>query len=184
MTAALDVGDEILLSPDELAVALAEHERRAAVLALAVSHVSGAGSWSETGAVSMRAWLRDTCRMSDRDAGAWLRRARLLDSYTEFADAAIDGTLGSSHLAALERLHTARYAELLAEHQTLLVRELAPCRPPMRVTPAHCGPNAPTPSASRANRPRSRCGHCTMSPPMMDPVSDGMCSTTSPTPNG
>jgi hypothetical protein len=74
----------------------------------------------------MRAWMRDRCRMSDRDAGAWLRRSRLLDSFTEFADAAVDGVLCSSHLAALERLNTARYTELLGEHQSMLVAELAP----------------------------------------------------------
>ena len=120
-----DLAADILLSPDELACALAEHERRAAVLALAVSHVKQAGRWGETGAVSMRAWMRDTCRMSDRDAGAWLRRSRLLDSFTEFADAAVTGVLSSSHLAALERLNSPRYADLLGEHQNLLVGELS-----------------------------------------------------------
>ena len=79
MTSVADFAELILLSPTELAEALAEHDRRAAVLALAVAHVQHGGRWADDGSVTMRAWLRDTCRMSDIDAAAWVRRSRLLD---------------------------------------------------------------------------------------------------------
>lgn len=116
----------ILLSPTELVRALAEHERRAAVLALAVSHVSRAGRWADDGSVTMRAFLRSNCRMSDLEANAWLRRGRLLDRCEEFAKAALAGRLSSSQLRELERLHRPKYERLLREHQSMLAEQLSP----------------------------------------------------------
>ena len=125
MTSVADFAELILLSPTELAEALAEHDRRAAVLALAVAHVQHGGRWADDGSVTMRAWLRDTCRMSDIDAAAWVRRSRLLDRCEAIAEAALDHRLSASQLRELERLHRPKYEALLREHQSMLVDQLS-----------------------------------------------------------
>ena len=78
--------DQILVTPAELAEMFVEHERRGALLALAVAHVEAAGRWADDGSVTMRAWMRNHLRMSDVDAGAMLRRAGLLNRYDAFAE--------------------------------------------------------------------------------------------------
>lgn len=118
--------DAMPLSPAELMVALADHERRGAVLAMAIARLERLGQWADDGAVSMLAWLRSRCSMSNRDAAAWVRRGRLLDRFDQFAQAAIDRRLTSSQLAELERLRRPRYDSLLGEHQSVLVEQLAP----------------------------------------------------------
>jgi hypothetical protein len=125
MTSVADFAELILLSPTELAAALAEHERRAAVLALAVAHVQHGGRWADDGSVTVRAWLRDACRMSDADAAAWVRRSRLLDGCEAVAEAALDHRLSASQLRELERLHRPKYEALLREHQSMLVDQLS-----------------------------------------------------------
>lgn len=125
MSSAVDLAEQILLTPAELAAALAEHERRAAVLALAVASVDDRGEWAADGSLTMRAWLRDTCRMSDDLARGWLRRGRLLDHHEAFAEAAINGDLSSGQLAPLERLDSPKYRSLLHEHSRPLVGELS-----------------------------------------------------------
>jgi hypothetical protein len=121
MSTVADLADQILVSPEALVDAIADHERHAAVLALAVAHVRNTGDWAADGSVSMRAWMRNACSMSDRDAAAWVRRARLLDGYGAVADAAVDRTLSSSQLSELERLNKPKYEALLREHQEMLV---------------------------------------------------------------
>ena len=121
-----DFADQILLNPEELVDALAAHEQRAAVLALSVAHVRNGGEWAADGSVSMRAWMRHACSMSDRDAAAWIRRARLLDGFSAFADAAVNRTLSASQLGELERLNKPKYEALLREHQHTLAGALGP----------------------------------------------------------
>jgi len=118
--------DAMPMSPAELVVALADHERRGAVLAMAIARLERLGQWADDGAVSMLAWLRGRCRMSGRDAAAWVRRGRLLDRYDQFAQAAVDHRLTSSQLTELERLRRPKYEALLAEHQSVLVDQLSP----------------------------------------------------------
>lgn len=118
--------DAMPLSPAELVAALADHERRGAVLATAVARLERLGQWADDGAVSMLAWLRNTCRMSGRDAAAWVRRGRLLDRFEQFGHAAVDHRLTSSQLSEIERLRRPKYDALLGEHQSLLVEQLAP----------------------------------------------------------
>ncbi len=126
MTSLLDdLAEQILLSPAELAEALVEHERRAAALALAVAHVKERGEWAADGSVSMSAWLRDRCRLSDRDAASWVRRARFLERFSVVAEAAVTGTLSSSQLGEMQRLHRPAFEQLLAAHQSMLVGQLA-----------------------------------------------------------
>ena len=125
MAEVADFADQILLTPAELAEALGEHERRAAVLALSVAHVCNTGEWAADGSVSMRAWMRSACSMSDRDAAMWVRRGRLLDRFAAFAEAAVNHTLSSSQLGELERLNKPKYETLLHEHQHVLANALA-----------------------------------------------------------
>jgi len=117
--------EDILLSPAELAAALHAHQQRAAVLALAVAHVQEAGRWADDGSITMRSWLRDTCVMSDRDAGELLRRAKLLNQHEVVAEAAIDGLLSHSQLTELERCNRPKYQPLLREMLEGLVNEIA-----------------------------------------------------------
>ncbi|MFZ4718146.1 MAG: DUF222 domain-containing protein [Ilumatobacteraceae bacterium] len=116
---------QILVTPADLVAMFVEHERRSAVLALAVSHVQERGDWADHGAVTMRAWMRDEMRMSDSDAVAWLRRADLLNRYDAFAEAAVDGTLSSSQLREVERCNRPKYRNLLRQLQADLAGDLA-----------------------------------------------------------
>ncbi len=109
------------LTAAQFAAAVAEHERRAATLALHLRHLEASGEWAFDGSVSIAAWMREHCRMSNRAAHAWVRRGRLLDTYGAFAAAAVSGALSQSQVDALEHLHRPKYAEHLAEHQSALV---------------------------------------------------------------
>ena len=80
--------DEMILSPGEFIDAWAAHERDAARLALAARRLEGCGEWAVDGSVSMTAWLRHHCRMSNRDAAALVHRGRFLDTFPVIADAA------------------------------------------------------------------------------------------------
>jgi hypothetical protein len=119
-----DHGEQIGLSPDELVDAIALHERNAALLALAVAHVSATGSWADDRSVTMRSWMRANCRMTDSDAGAWLRRGRLLNDYADIAEAAVTGSLSSGQVGLVERLNRPRYEPYLRALQGELVEEL------------------------------------------------------------
>ena len=109
------------LSASEFAAAVAEHERQAAVLALQLRRLETSGEWAADSHVSLAAWLRDTCRMSNRTAHGWVQRARLLDTYGEFAAAAVTGVLSHGQLDALQTLHRPKYEAHLAEHHAELV---------------------------------------------------------------
>ena len=126
MSSVADLADQILLTPAQLLVALAEHEQQAAVLALAASHVEARGDWALDGSVSMRAWLRDRGRMSTRDANSLVRRGRFLNKFETVADAAVSRTLSAGQLGELEQLHQPKFDTLLGEHQQLLVEQIAP----------------------------------------------------------
>ena len=126
MESSTELLDAMPLSPAELVDALVLHERRGAVLAMAIARLERMGQWADDGAVSMLAWLRNRCRMSNRDAAAWVRRGRLLDRHEQFGQAAVDHRLTSSQLAEVERLRRPRYDALLGEHQGLLIEQLAP----------------------------------------------------------
>ena len=126
MTTVADFAELILLSPAELVEAMARHERQAAALALAVAHVNHTGRWADDGSVTMRAWLRSACRMSDQEAAAWVRQGRMLDRCERVAEAGLDGRLSASQLRELARLHRPKYESLMREHQSMLVEQLGP----------------------------------------------------------
>jgi hypothetical protein len=86
------------LTAAQFAAAVAEHERRAATLALHLRHLEASGEWAFDGSVSIAAWMREHCRMSNRAAHAWVRRGRLLDTYGAFAAAAVSGALSQSQV--------------------------------------------------------------------------------------
>ena len=121
MTPVLDVDLETAPTAAEFAAAIAEHERQAALLALQLRRLETSGDWAADSHVSLAAWLRDICRMSNRTAHAWVHRARLLDTYGEIAAAAITNVLSHGQLDALQTLHRPKYEAHLAEHHAELV---------------------------------------------------------------
>jgi hypothetical protein len=96
------VVDEIILSPAEFIDAWGAHERESARLALAVRRLEACGEWAVDGSVSMASWLRQHCRMSNRDANALVQRGRFLDKFPALADAAHHGVLSAGQIAALK----------------------------------------------------------------------------------
>jgi hypothetical protein len=117
--------DQMLVSPSGLAAQWAALEQQMAVFALAVAHVDGGGSWADDGSVTMRAWMREHLRMSDADAGVWLRRAGLLNRFDAFAECALTGALSSSQLREVEKCDRPKYRSLLSELQEDLAADIA-----------------------------------------------------------
>ena len=114
------------MSPAELADAIAEHERRAAVLALATRRLEACGEWAVDGSVSMAAWLRSNARMSGRDANRLIHCGRFLDRFTAIADAAVTRQLSAGQIDALQGVYRSKHEPVLSEQQTELVAVLAP----------------------------------------------------------
>ncbi|CAN5551620.1 HNH endonuclease signature motif containing protein [soil metagenome] len=126
MITVADFAEQIVLSPAELLAALAEHEQRAAVLALAARRVHVAGEWAFDGSVSMAAWLRHNGRMSNRTASNLVRRGRFLDKFAAIADAAVSRALSAGQVDAIAAVCQPKYEPMLADHQQMLVAALAP----------------------------------------------------------
>lgn len=74
-----EYADQILLSPTQLKAALAEHERQAAVLAVAVHRLETTGSWPHDEFPTIREWLCNKGRMSSAGADALIAKGRALD---------------------------------------------------------------------------------------------------------
>ena len=113
------------LDGPSLLAALAEHERRAAVLAMGLRRFETCGGWAADGSVSIAAWLRQHARMSHSTAHRWVRRGRFLDKFAAIADAAASGRLSEGHVDALHAVCTRRLDDLMAAHQSALVTALA-----------------------------------------------------------
>ena len=118
--------DEIVLSPAEFIDAWAAHERNAARLGLAASRLDGCGSWAVDGSVSIAAWLRQHCRMSNRDANALVHRGRFLDKFPAIADAARTGTLSAGQVTALNVSCPAPVEPIMSAQQAEVVAIVAP----------------------------------------------------------
>jgi len=116
-----DHAERILLSPAETLAALAEWEQQTALLSLAVRRLETTGEYATSGAVSMKAWLREHARMTDQRAGELLATGRFLDTYSVFAEAAASGTLSGSQIDVARRLNRPKYAAALAANQHELV---------------------------------------------------------------
>lgn len=105
----------------ELPALIAEHERNAAVLAAAVGRFDAAGDYGTDGSVTMQAWLRANCRMSDGDARALVKQGRFLHRHDAMRTAACDSTLSAGQVAAFRSNTTAVTEPFLDESAELLI---------------------------------------------------------------
>ena len=124
MTSFDDCFAETLLSIDDFACAVTEHERQAALLALNAAHLEATGAFGLDGTVSMNAWLRNHLRMTPQRAGELLATGRFLIKCSVFAAAAVDGSLSASQIAVARRTGKTKYDEILAETEQTLVDTL------------------------------------------------------------
>ncbi len=124
MTLLDDPTAEILLSIDDFACAVTEHERQAALLALSAAHLEATGAFGYDGTVSMRAWLRNHLRMTNQRAGEMLSTGRFLTKCSAFADAAVEGSLSASQIAVARRMGKPKYDEIMNETQGSVVETL------------------------------------------------------------
>src|SRR3954447_24885649 len=93
-----DLDDDIIVSAADFIAAWAEHERQGARLALATRRLEQSGEWASDGSVSMAAWLRQHCHMSNREATALVHRGRFLDTFDDIGTAAVDGVLSAGQV--------------------------------------------------------------------------------------
>ena len=117
--------DEIVLSPAEFIDAWAAHERESARLALAARRLEACGDWAHDGSVSMTAWLRNHCRMSNRDATALVHRGRFLDKFPAVAAAGCEGVLSAGQISALKASCPTAVEPVMDSHQVELVAIVA-----------------------------------------------------------
>jgi hypothetical protein len=89
------------LSPQELLAALADHEREAARLALAVRWVELQGEWANDGSTSFAAWLRTNARMSAGEAFSWIKAGRFLDRFPRIAEGVLVRRLSFSQMQVM-----------------------------------------------------------------------------------
>jgi hypothetical protein len=118
--------DEIVLSTAEFVDAWAAHEQQAARLSLAARRLEACGDWARDGSVSMTAWLRHHCRMSNRDAASLVRRGRFLDKFALLAAAACDRVLSAGQVKAMQSVTTPAVEPVLAVQQAEMVAIIAP----------------------------------------------------------
>ena len=111
---------------DDFAAIWAAHERVSARLALAVAEFDGNNEYATNGAVTMAAWLRQHCRMSDRDATALVARGRFLGDYQPVADAALTSRLSAGQVQALRSNVTRSVESVFDLHAAELIEIIAP----------------------------------------------------------
>jgi hypothetical protein len=119
----MEVADD--LTPAEFVEAWAAQERQAARLALAAHRLEVGGEWALDGSVSMAAWLREHCRMSNADAMALVQRGRFLAKFDAIAQAAVDGKLSAGHVNALKNACASAVEPVMGEQQSGLVEIMA-----------------------------------------------------------
>ncbi len=125
MSSVADVAEEIFLTPTEFAAAVRHHERQAAVLALALRRLETSGEYAAEGAVSIGAWLRDQCRMTDRQAAGWVAHGRFLDRFVAVAEAELSGVLSHGQVDTLRRRCPSKLRPVLDGQQHEMVANLA-----------------------------------------------------------
>ena len=118
--------DEIVLTAAEFIDAWSAHERDAARLALAARRLEACGDWAHDGSVSMTAWLRHHCRMSNRDAAALVHSGRFLDKFPAIAEAACDRVLSAGQINALRTATKPTVESVMATQQGELIAIIAP----------------------------------------------------------
>ena len=114
----------MLLSIDDFAGAVTEHDQQAALLALSAARLEATGAFGHDGTVSMRAWMRHHLRMTNQRAGEMLSTGRFLTKCSAFADAAVDGSLSASQIAVARRMGNAKYDEIMSDTEQGLVDTL------------------------------------------------------------
>ena len=119
-----DHAAEILLSIDEFACAVAEHERQAALLELCAAHLEVTGAFGLDRTASMNAWMRTHLKMTPQRAGEMLVTGRFLNKSAVFAEAAVSGVLSGSQSAVARTTGKAKYTEILRETDDGLVDTL------------------------------------------------------------
>jgi len=115
------IGDDVVLCVAEFVEAWAEHEREAARLALAARRLEQSGEWAVDGSVSMTAWLRHHCRMSNREAATLVHRGRFLEAFPAIATAAVDGVWSAGQVHAFRTVTSRPLAAVLEEQQGELI---------------------------------------------------------------
>ncbi len=118
--------DDTILSTAEFIDAWSAHEREAARLALAARRLEVCGEWAFDGSVSMTAWLRHHCRMSNRDAASLVHRGRFLDKFATIGEAACDGVLSAGQITALRSVTKPAVEPILAAQQSDMIAIIAP----------------------------------------------------------
>jgi hypothetical protein len=121
-----DEQDESDLSIDDFVAVWAAHERASARLALIVGRFDQSHEYAADGAVTIAAWLRHRCRMSDRDAAALVARGRFLRDHQPVAEAALSSRLSSGQVQALQTNITRSVASVFDAHAVELVEIIAP----------------------------------------------------------
>jgi hypothetical protein len=95
-------------------------------LALAVARFDAGREYAADGSVTMAAWLRQHCRMSDRDAAALVARGRFLGDHDAVAEAATTSTLSAGQVQALRSNVTRPVGAVFDEHAEALIAIIAP----------------------------------------------------------
>ncbi len=126
METAGSVIDESVLNATDFVATWAAHEQHGARLALAARRLELSGEWAHDGSVSMSAWLRFHCRMSNRDANAVIHRGRFLDKFAAVGDAATAGVLSAGQVGALQASCRGPVEPVMHAQQADLVGIVAP----------------------------------------------------------
>lgn len=105
---------------------VAEQDMRYARLALAAVRLDARADWALDGSLSMRAWLRHHCRMTDTAIGDLLRYGRFLARSTPFAHAAVTGRLSRGQVTVMRQAVTTETEALFDDHAEALVEILEP----------------------------------------------------------
>ncbi len=122
----VDETNESELSIDDFVAVWAAHERASARLALAVGRFDQNHEYAADGSVTIAAWLRHRCRMSDRDAAALVARGRFLRDHQPVTDAAVSSRLSAGQVHALQTNITRTVASVFDLHAVELVEIIAP----------------------------------------------------------
>ncbi|MEI7548230.1 MAG: DUF222 domain-containing protein, partial [Actinomycetota bacterium] len=125
MSSLTDSAEQILLTPTQFVAAVREHERQAALLALALRRLETSGEYAADGAVSLGAWLRDQCRMTNRQTAAWIAHGRFLDRYSAVAEAEASGVLSHGQVDVMRRRCPSKLRQILDEQQHDMVANLS-----------------------------------------------------------
>lgn len=125
MSSLAESAEQITLTPAEFVAAVRRHEQQAAVLALALRRLETSGEYAAEGAVSIGSWLRDQCRMTNRQAAGWIAHGRFIDRYATVAEAEVAGVLSHGQVDVIRRRCPSTLRPILDHQQADMVANLA-----------------------------------------------------------